>query len=136
MEIKVISGHRNANMKKALQKLNIDNCIEYPEVEIIHNYDLSEKIMKLCDDFYNIKKTDLIIITYSEIVVNSIRLWSIRTGHADLFVMITVMDDGKIKKTKMDESGELLEWENGVFDVQQVILSEIFKAKRNIKNIK
>ena len=110
MEIKVISGQRNANIEKALKKLNIDNCIEYPEVEIIHNYDLSEKIMKLCDDFYNIKKTDLIVITYSEIVVNSIRLWAIRTGHIDLFTMITVMDDGKIKETKMDESGELLEW--------------------------
>lgn len=129
MEIKVISGQRNANIEKALKKLNIDNCIEYPEVEIIHNYDLSEKIMKLCDEYHTQNK-DLKIITYSEIVVNSIRLWTIRTNNIDLFKMISVMDSGEIKETKMDESGELLEWENGVFDVQLVILNEILKAKK------
>ena len=132
MRIIIISGQRNADIQKALQQLNLNDCIQYPESEILHNYDLSEKVMELCDACHT-QNRDLKIVTYSEIVVNSARLWAIRTNNIGLFKMVSVMDNGETRETKMDESGELIKWEDGVFDIQQLLLSEIFKAKLKLK---
>lgn len=99
MKIVIISGQKNADIQKALQKLNLNDCIQYPESEILHNYDLSEKVMELCDACHT-QNRDLKIITYSEIVVNSARLWAIRTNNIGLFKMVSVMVMGKPGKLK------------------------------------
>ena len=121
MKIVIISGQKNADIQKALQQLNLNDCIQYPESEILHNYDLSEKVMELCDACHT-QNRDLKIITYSEIVVNSARLWAIRTNNIGLFKMVSVMDNGETRETKMDESGELIKWEDGVCSKKQKAL--------------
>ena len=73
---------------------------------------------------------DLVIVTYSEIVLDSARLWRARTGHCDILKCINCMDNGEIRTSGFNEYGEMESWEEGVFDIKRVILKELLEIKR------
>lgn len=127
MKIKLVTGQRYGNLKKAVVE-GIDT-IWYPEEKEIHNYDLVEEILELCDKYYNTDK-DLIIVTYCECVLDAMRLWGARTKHCDILECHNVMNDGEIHIAKFNEFGEMEFWENGVFDIKSVILRELFETRR------
>lgn len=85
--------------------------------------------MKLCDTYFKANE-DLIITTYSEIVLDSVRLWGARTGHCDILKCINCMDNGEIRTSGFNEYGEMDVWENGIFDIKKVILKELFNIKK------
>ena len=88
--------------------------------------------MKLCDTYFKANE-DLIITTYSEIVLDSVRLWGARTGNCNLLKCISCMDNGEIRTSGFNEYGEMDVWEEGVFDIKRAILKELLEIKR-LKN--
>ena len=130
MEIIIVTGQRNGSLYLAG---NYEHVKYFPEQSTLHPYKLSEKILKLCDTYFKANE-DLIITTYSEIVLDSVRLWGARTGHCDILKCINCMDNGEISTSGFNEYGEMDVWENGIFDIKKVILKELFDIKRGKMN--
>lgn len=126
MTIKLVTGQRNGNLKKAVEEGT--DTIWYPEAKEIHNYDLVEEILALCDKYYNADR-NLIIVTYCECVLNAMRLWGSRTKHCDILECHNVMSNGEIHIAKFNEYGEMEFWEPGVFDIKSVILKELVESR-------
>lgn len=91
--------------------------------------------MELCDRYFKANK-DLVIATYSEIVLDSIRLWGARTGNCNILKCITCMDNGEVHTSTFNEYGEMNAWEHGVFDIKEAILKELLDIKRKKINDK
>ena len=141
MEIKIISGQRGICLEEYIPKK--ENVIRYPEIQYgaIHAYDLVDKILPLCQDFYN-RDEDLIIITYSETVLDAVRLWVARTGFENASCDQVVIKEQftkehtckmtvEVKNSKINTDGQMESWEVGVFDVKTVILGELFKYRKD-----
>lgn len=126
MEIVIITGQRNGNLSVIGDYKHIRY---FPEQITLHPYKLSEKILKLCDIYFKANE-DLVIVTYSEIVLDSVRLWGTRTGHCDILKCINCMDNGEIRTSGFNEYGEMESWEEGVFDIKRAILKELLEIKR------
>lgn len=126
MEIVIITGQRNGNLSVIGDYKHIRY---FPEQITLHPYKLSEKILKLCDIYFKANE-DLVIVTYSEIVLDSVRLWGARTGHCDILKCINCMDNGEIRTSGFNEYGEMESWEEGVFDIKRAILKELLEIKR------
>lgn len=127
MKIKLVTGQRYGNLKKVVEEGT--DTIWYPEAKEIHPYNLADNILELCEKHYNENK-DLIIVTYSEIVLDAVRLWGARTKHCDILECVNVLNNGEIHIAKFNEFGEMEFWENGVFDIKSVILKELFETRR------
>lgn len=110
MKIKLITGQRYGELKKVVEGETDIDIVWYPEEKEIHNYDLIEEILELCDKYYNTDK-DLIIVTYCECVLDAMRLWGARTKHCDILECHNVMNDGEIHIAKFNEYGEMEFWE-------------------------
>ena len=130
MEIIIVTGQQNGNLYLAG---NYEHVKYFPEQDILHPYKLSERILELCD-IYSKANEDLVIVTYSEIVLDSVRLWGARTGHCDILKCINCMDNGEIRTSGFNEYGEMDVWENGIFDIKKVILKELLDIKRGKMN--
>ena len=130
MKIKIITGQRYGDLTKIAK--NYNNIVYYPEAKEIHPYNLADNIVELCAKHYNENK-DLIIVTYSEIVLDAVRLWGARTKHCDILECVNVLNNDEINIAKFNEFGEMDFWEDGVFDIKRIILKELFKIKRNKK---
>lgn len=130
MEIKIVTGQRNADLAQMVRTYN--NVEYYPESKRIHSYNLADNILKLCEKHYNENK-DLIIVTYSEIVLDVVRLWGARTKHCDILECVNVLNNGELHIAKFNEFGEMDFWENGVFDIKRIILKELLEIRINKK---
>ena len=130
MKIKIITGQRNGDLTKIAK--NYKNIVYYPEAKEIHPYNLADNILELCEKHYSENK-DLIINTYSEIVLDAARLWGARTKHCDILECINVLNNGEIHIAKFNEFGEMEFWENGVFDIKTIILKELFEIRKSKK---
>lgn len=130
MEIKIVTGQRNADLAQIVR--NYNNVEYYPESKRIHLYNLADNILELCKKHYNENK-DLIIVTYSEIVLDAVRLWGARTKHCDILECVNVLNNGEIRIAKFNELGEMDFWEDGVFDIKTIILKELFEIRRHKK---
>lgn len=141
MEIKIISGQRGICLEKYTP--SIGNVILYPEIQYgaMHSYDLVDKILPLCQEFYD-KNEDLVIVTYSETVLDAVRLWVARTGFDGASCDQVVIEEQftkehtnymttEVKNSKINIDGQMDSWEVGVFDVKTVILGEMFTYRRN-----
>ena len=104
MEIIIVTGQRNGNLYLAG---NYEHVKYFPEQSTLHPYKLSEEILKLCDTYFKANE-NLIITTYSEIVLDSVRLWGARTGHCDILKCINCMDNGEIRTSGFNEYGEMV----------------------------
>ena len=129
MEIIIVTGQRNGSFIAG----DYEHVKYFPERDTLHPYKLSESILKLCDTYFKANE-DLIITTYSEIVLDSVRLWGARTGHCDILKCISCMDNGEIRTSGFNEYGEMESWEEGIFDIKRVILKELLDIKREKMN--
>lgn len=130
MEIKIVTGQRNGDLTQITKKYS--NIEYYPEAKEIHPYNLVDNILELCEKHYN-DNEDLLIVTYSEIVLDSIRLWGARTKRCDIIECVNVLDNGEIDIAKFNKFGEMDFWEDGVFDIKTIILKELLEIRRHKK---
>ena len=132
MEIIIITGQQNGNLYLTG---NYEHVKYFSEEKILHPYKLSKRILELCDRYFKANK-DLVIATYSEIVLDSIRLWGARTGNCNILKCITYMDNEEVHTSTFDEYGKMNAWEHGVFDIKEAILKELLDIKRKKSMIK
>ena len=103
MRIRVITGQQGINILESAKEYKGD-IIKFPETEICHSYDLCEHIMQIVQDYFDIDKC-LIIVTYSEVVLDAVRLWVARNKFEDA-ECINVLSDGNIINVPIDENGD------------------------------
>lgn len=127
MRIRVITGQQGIDILESANEFKCD-IIKFPETEICHSYDLCEHIMQIVQDYFDIDKC-LIIVTYSEVVLDAVRLWVARNKFEDA-ECINVLSDGNIINVSIDENGNMKEWIGGVFDIKRIILRELFKIRK------
>lgn len=84
--------------------------------------------MEIVHEYYD-KDKDLIIVTYSEIVLDAVRLWVARNKFEDA-ECVNVLSDGNIINVPIDENGDMKEWIDGVFDIKRIILRELLKIRK------
>ena len=121
MKIKVITGQRGIDIEKSACKFQ-GTTITFPETQNCHSYDLCEDIMRTLQEFYE-ENRDLIIFTYSEVVLDSVRLWVARNSF-EYTECINVLSD---------KNGEMEKWIDGVFDIKRIILKELFEIRQSRK---
>ena len=127
MNIRVITGQQGVNIFEAYNGF-VGNIILFPETEICHSYDLCEHVMQVVQKYFE-TDSDVNIVTYSEVVLDAIRLWVARNKFENA-ECVNVLLDGNCINTSIDKYGEMETWVNGVFDVKQVILRELFEIRK------
>lgn len=127
MRIIIVTGQRGIDILEASKSFKGDT-IEFPETEICHSYDLCEHIMEIVQGHVDIDK-NLIIVTYSEVVLDAVRLWVARNKFEDA-ECVNVLSDGNLINVPIDENGKMKEWIDGVFDIKRIILRELFKIRK------
>lgn len=127
MRIRVITGQQGIDILESTKEFKGD-IIKFPETEICHSYDLCEHIMQIVQDHFDIDKC-LIIVTYSEVVLDAVRLWVARNKFEDA-ECVNVLSDGNIINVPIDENGDMKEWIDGVFDIKRIILRELLKIRK------
>ena len=127
MRIRIITGQQGVDILNTYKGF-IGNIIEFPESEICHTYDLCEHVMRIVQDNFE-TDSDVDIVTYSEVVLNAVRLWVARNKFEGA-ECVNILSDGNCINVQIDENGEMETWVNGVFDVKQVILKELFEIRK------
>lgn len=107
MNIKIITGQQGSDLLHYANKYD-GTKVEFPEVNICHSYDLCENVMEITQEYYD-RDIDLIIVTYSEIVLDSIRLWVARNKFSNA-ECINVLSDGNYINVPINENGEMDRW--------------------------
>ena len=128
MIIKIITGQRKSDLIDYYNnnfKSYKGDILIFPETKTYHAYDLADYIMEIVHENIN-KNKDLIIITYSEIVLDAARLQMARHSFKG-GQCISVMDDNSVIEVDINENGEMNEWPSGVFDIKLIILRELFE---------
>lgn len=127
MKIRVITGKQGVDIFNVYKGF-IGNIIEFPESEICHAYDLCEHVMQAVQKHFE-SDSDVDIVTYSEVVLDAVRLWVARNKFEGA-ECVNILSDGNCINVQIDENGEMETWVNGVFDVKQVILKELFEIRK------
>ena len=131
MRIRIITGQQGVDILNAYKGF-IGNIIEFPESKICHAYDLCEHVMRIVQDNFE-TDSDVDIVTYSEVVLDAVRLWVARNKFESA-ECVNVLLDGNCINASIDKYGEMETWVNGVFDVKQVILKELFEIRKEINS--
>ena len=135
MRIWVITGQQNVDILEKSKDFNTETykgeVLEFPEVTPCHSYDLCEKILSLVHKYYE-KDKNLIIVTYSEVVLDAVRLWVARNSF-EYAECVNVLSDGSFINVPINKNGEMDKWINGVFDIKSVILRELFEIRKSRK---
>ena len=135
MRIWVITGQQNIDILEKSKDFNTETynggVLEFPEVTPCHSYDLCEKILSLVHEYYE-KDKNLIIVTYSEVVLDAVRLWVARNSF-EYAECVNVLSDGNVINVAIDKNGEMEEWIDGVFDIKRIILKELFEIRQSRK---
>ena len=127
MRIRIITGQQGVDILNAYKGF-IGNIIEFPESEICHAYDLCKHVMRIVQDNFE-TDSDVDIVTYSEVVFDAVRLWVARNKFEGA-ECVNILSDRNCINVQIDENGEMETWVNGVFDVKQVILKELFEIRK------
>ena len=127
MRITGITGQRGVKIVESSKQFK-DNVIKFPETEICHSYDLCENVMKIVQNHFELE-SDVNIITYSEVVLDAVRLWVARNEFEGA-ECVNILSDGNCINVPIDKYGEMKEWVNGVFDVKSIILKELFEIRK------
>ena len=131
MKIRVITGQQGADIFNVYKGF-VGNIIEFPESEICHAYDLCEHVMQAVQKHFE-SDSDVDIVTYSEVVLDAVRLWIARNKFESA-ECVNVLLDGNCINASIDKFGEMETWVNGVFDVKQIILKELFEIRKEINS--
>lgn len=127
MKIRVITGQQGVNIFEVYNEF-AGNIIKFPETKTCHSYDLCEHVMRIVQDHFE-SDSDVDIVTYSEVVLDAVRLWVARNKFEGA-ECINVLLDGNCINVSIDKYGEMETWVNGVFDIKQVILKELFEIRK------
>lgn len=127
MKIRVITGQQGVNIFEVYNEF-AGNIIKFPETEICHSYDLCEHVMQAVQKYFE-SDLDVDIVTYSEVVLDSVRLWVARNKFESA-ECVNILLDGNCINVSIDKYGEMETWVNGVFDIKQVILKELFEIRK------
>ena len=133
MKITVITGQTGIDIKKISCEFQ-GNEVIFPEIKICHSYELCENIMQTVQEFYN-TDTDLKIVTYSEVVLDAVRLWVARNSF-EYASCVNILSNGDIVNVPIDKNGEMKRWIDGVFDIKRIILREMMKIRTSRKYIR
>lgn len=128
MNIKVITGQQGSDIENSVYKFK-GSIILFPETQQCHSYDLCEDVMRTVQKSFDSDR-DLIIATYSEIVLDAVCLWVARNSFENA-ECINVLSDGSIVNVPINKNGELDRWIDGVFDIKMLILRELFEIRRS-----
>lgn len=127
MKIRVITGQQGVNILEFYNEF-AGNIIKFPETKTCHSYDLCEHVMRIVQDHFE-SDSDVDIVTYSEVVLDAVRLWVARNKFEGA-ECINVLLDGNCINVSIDKYGEMETWVNGIFDIKQIILRELFKIRK------
>ena len=130
MQIKVVTGQQGTNIELSACVFQGTKLI-FLETRNCHSYDLCEDIMETLQEFYDADR-NLIIVTYSEVVLDSVRLWVARNEFENA-ECVNVLSDGNCINVPIDKNGEMETWINGVFDIKTIILKELFEIRQSRK---
>lgn len=129
MKITIITGDCGVDVTNiSCADKDIENL---PERKILNQYDLSEYIYKKAEEMY-IKNKNLTIITYSDVVFDTIRVfvrdcnYNFKYSNYDKKCScecIFVDKDGKNNIYNILDTGKLAHWRDGMFDVKQELLT-------------
>ena len=129
MKIKVVTGQQGTNILEVSKSFDGD-LIEFPETEICHSYDLCEHVMQIVQEHVDRDKDkNLIIVTYSEIVLDAVRLWVARNKFENA-ECVNILSDGNCVNILINKNGEMEKWIDGVFDIKNIILKELFEIRK------
>ena len=131
MRIRIITGQQGVDILNAYKGF-IGNIIEFPESKICHAYDLCEHVMQAVQKYFE-SDSDVDIVTYSEVVLDAVRLWVARNKFEGA-ECVNVLLDGNCINASIDKYGEMETWINGIFDVKHVILKELFEIRKEINS--
>ena len=131
MKIRIITRQQGVDILTAYKGF-IGNIIEFPESKICHAYDLCEHVMQAVQKHFE-SDSDVDIVTYSEVVLDAVRLWVARNKFESA-ECVNVLLDGNCINASIDKYGEMETWVNGIFDVKQVILKELFEIRKEINS--
>ena len=118
MKIRVITGQQGVNIFEVYNEF-AGNIIKFPETKTCHSYDLCEHVMRIVQDHFE-SDSDVDIVTYSEVVLDAVRLWVARNKFEGA-ECINVLLDGNCINVSIDKYGEMETWVNGIFDIKQII---------------
>ena len=127
MKIKVVTGQQGTNILEVSKSFDGD-LIEFPETEICHSYDLCEHVMQTVQEHVD-RDINLIIVTYSEIVLDAVRLWVARNKFENA-ECVNILSDGNYINIPINKNGEMEKWIEGVFDIKNIILRELFEIRK------
>lgn len=130
MNIKIITGQKGTDIKNSAYKFQ-GSIILFPETQECHSYDLCEDVMRIVQKSFDSDR-NLIIVTHSEVVLDAVRLWVARNSF-EYAECVNVLSDGSFIDVPINKNGEMDKWINGVFDIKNVILRELFEIRRSRK---
>ena len=127
MKIRVITGQQGVNIFEVYNEF-AGNIIKFPETKTCHSYDLCEHVMQVVQKYFE-TDSDVNIVTYSEVVLDAVRLWVARNKFEGA-ECINVLSDGNCINVSINKNGEMETWVKGVFDIKQIILRELFEIRK------
>lgn len=133
MKIEIVSGQEHANIESFFDNLLTENRViaedktcyvmRYPEHKIAHQTATLNYVRSIVAKYIKEKK-DLYILTYSDHVLNGVRLEVKKHGFSGA-VCHQIMDDGEDICADIDDEGHLSVWADGVFDTWENALTEL-----------
>lgn len=130
MKIKVITGQQGINIEKVPTKFQGTSLL-FPETINYHSYNLCKDVMETVQEFYD-ENRDLAIVTYSEVVLDAVRLWVARNKFSGA-ECVNILTDGNFINVPINENGEMETWVDGVFDIKTKILRELHEIRKSRK---
>ena len=126
MKITVVTGERGSIPNNWYWDRQ-SSFIGFPEAKVIHQYDLFDEVMNIIQESFESDR-DLIILTYSEIVFNTVRLWVTR-NQFDKASLIYMHDGRASKIIAISKNGEIDPWPQGMFNLEAKIMKELITVR-------
>lgn len=135
MKIYVVTGQRGADIVEMANKLKAKyqcKMIKFPETKPYHSYDLCDYMLGIVHGCYE-NNENLVVVTYSEVVLDSVRLWVARNKFTGAECINVLSNNDEIVNVEIDENGEMEQWVRGVFDIKRIVLKELLYIRRSRK---
>lgn len=134
MKIEIVSGQPGANINDFFTQLLDKNGIYvgdikqehfmiYPENVVANQKVVFEKVRAKVRDYIE-KGKDLYILTYSDHVLNAVRV-EIKKNHLEGCKCHQILSDGRDVCAEIDDEGMLTHWVDDIFDVWDKALTEL-----------
>lgn len=132
MKIEIVSGQPNAPVMEHFFRLCVENgakekdILLFPEKEVLNLNQLT--LWKRTEYFIEkhfLEKSNLFILTYSDIVLNAVRIW-IRKYECESAMLHQIKRNGEDVCCKINDDGSINVWVEDIFDAYERTLIELF----------